>query len=94
MKKRYIVVIIIVLILAILCLIPSPLNNAKAADGGTRRYSPILPVYTIVDWNKVEIVPHDDQNSSNGKTIKGKQIFIFGFSVYDGRYTVDGVHTR
>ena len=98
MRKRYIIGLIAAVVLAVLCLIPSPLNAAKAADGGTRRYSPLLPVYSVVDWNKIEIAPHNpdgpDANASGGKTTKGIQVFIFGISVYDGRYTVEGIHTR
>ena len=98
MRKRFIIILIVAIILAVLCIIPSPLNNAKSSDGGTRRYSPLLPVYTVVDWNRVYIKQHDpnnpDSNASNGETTKGIQVFIFGISVYDGRYTVDGIHIR
>ncbi len=98
MRKRNIIGLLASVVLAILCLIPSPLNAAKAADGGTRMYSPILPVYKVIDWNKIEITPHNtdvpEANVSNGITTKGIQIFLFGISVYDGRYTVEGIHTR
>jgi hypothetical protein len=100
MRKRFIIALIaiVIVVLAVLCLIPSPLNEAKAADGGTKVYSPVLPVYTVVDWNHIEIAPHNPEgpeaNMSNGKTTKGIQVFVFGVSVYDGRYTVDGIHTR
>ena len=100
MRKRFIIALIaiVTVVLAVLCLIPSPLNEAKAADGGPKIHSPVLPVYTVVDWNKIEIAPHNpdgpDANASRGKTTKGIQVFIFGISVYDGRYTVEGIHTR
>lgn len=104
MKKIVgIIILVAVIVLSILCVIPNPLNSAKAADGGTRIYSPILPIYVIYDWNKVKIEPHSGlqgsesesgSGESNGKTVMGKQIFIFGIEVYDGRYEVEGVHTR
>ena len=98
MRKRYIIGLLATVVLAVLCIVPSPLNTAKAADGGTRMYSPLLPVYTVIDWNRIEIAPHNpdgpDANASNGKTTKGIQVLIFGISVYDGRYTVEGIHTR
>ncbi|SCW26535.1 hypothetical protein SAMN02910456_00100 [Ruminococcaceae bacterium YRB3002] len=98
MRRRYLIGLLVVVVLAVLCLIPSPLNAAKAADGGTRMYSPVLPIYKVVDWNKIEIAQHDpdgpDANTSNGKTTKGIQVFIFGMSIYDGRYTIEGIHTR
>ena len=93
MRKRFIVALTAAVVLAVLCAIPSPLNYAKAADGGTCVYSPVLPVYKVVDWNKIHIREHDP-DGSNGETTKGIQIFICGISVYDGRYTVDGIHTR
>ena len=94
-----VVVLVAVLVFSIFCIIPNPLNSAKAADGGTRIYSPILPIYVIYDWNKVSIEPHSglqgsESGESNGKTVMGKQIFIFGIEIYDGRYEVEGVHTR
>ena len=98
MRKRYIIGLLATVVLAVLCLVPSPLNTAKAADGGTRMYSPLLPVYTVIDWNRIEIAPYNpdgpDANASNGKTTKGIQVLILGISVYDGRYTVEGIHTR
>lgn len=96
MRKRFIVILIAAVVLAVLCAIPSPLNYAKAADGGTCVYSPVLPVYKVVDWNKIHIREHDPDgpDGSNGETTKGIQVFVFGISVYDGRYTVDGIHTR
>ena len=98
MRKRYIIGLLVAVVLAVLFIIPNPLNTAKAADGGTKIYSPLIPVYTIVDWNKIELAPHNpdgpDSNIANGKTTKGIQVIIFGVSVYDGRYTIDGIHTR
>lgn len=100
MKKSVgIIILVAVLVFSIFCIIPNPLNSAKAADGGTRIYSPILPIYVIYDWNKISIEPHSglqgsESGESNGKTVMGKQIFIFGIEVYDGRYEVEGVHTR
>ena len=29
-----------------------------------------------------------------GETTMGKQVYLFGICVYDGRYTVEGIHTR
>lgn len=93
MRKRFVVALITAVVLAVFCAIPSPLNNAVSTDGGTRVYSPILPVYKVVDWNKIHI-KELDPDDSNGETTKGIQVFIFGISVYDGRYTEDGIHTR
>lgn len=98
MRKRYIIGLLVAGVLAVLFIIPNPLNTAKAADGGTKIYSPLIPVYTVVDWNKIELAPHNpdgpDSNIANGKTTKGIQVIIFGVSVYDERYTIDGIHTR
>ena len=98
MRKRYIIGLLVAVVLAVLFIIPNPLTTAKAADGGTKIYSPLIPVYTVVDWNKIELAPHNpdgpDSNIANGKTTKGIQVIIFGVSVYDGRYTIDGIHTR
>lgn len=80
-------------------IIPSPFSGAHSADGGTISYYPILPVFCVVDWNQINITDHNPNNpdadpSQKSYTVKGLQVFIFGISVYDGRYTVEGIHTR
>ena len=103
-KKIRITILVIVLIVLLLCFIPSPLNSAKCADGGTKIYSPIIPIYQVIDWNQFRAAPHSeernpnsdkyDPNVPNGETIKGQTVYIFGFCVYDGRYTVQGIQPR
>jgi hypothetical protein len=94
----------IILLFFALCVIPNPLSEAKAADGGTKIYTTIIPVVSVIDWNKISMTPHGEEanpNSENydpdyprGETTMGKQVYIFGICVYDGRYTVEGIHTR
>ncbi|MBR5386076.1 MAG: hypothetical protein IK142_00680 [Clostridiales bacterium] len=96
MKKKTITVFITIVVLLI-GLAPCPLKTSKDADGGTRHYSPILPLYTIIDWNRVQITPLNDNNSTDrltGTTTKGIQIFVLGRCVYDGRYTAEGAYAR
>ncbi len=96
MKKKKIIVLITIVVLAF-CLIPNPFIFAQDADGGTRYYYPMLPVpvYTIIDYNRISA--DYDNISPDGPTkitTKGIQIIVLGISVYDGRYTVEGWHTR
>ena len=105
-SKKIIRSILIVIILAILtlCVIPNPMSGAKAADGGTKIYTTIIPVVYVIDWNKISMAPHGEKGNPNsedydpnyprGETTMGKQVFLFGICVYDGRYTVEGIHTR
>lgn len=87
MKKRTAIIVIIVVFL-VLCLIPSS-SSIKAADGEKRIYQPLLlPIYRVVECNKIEFNPYPR------KTTKGIQVFIFGICVYDGHYTVEGMHRR
>jgi hypothetical protein len=86
MRIRYIIILSVAVVLTALCLMPSD-NPIKAADGGTETYCPLIPIYKVTDYNTIEIYPHK-------KTTKGIQLFIFGISVYDGRYTVEGIHRR
>ncbi len=102
--KTKAVIIAVVILFLIPCLVPNPLSVAKAADGGTRGYSSFFSIVQVVDWNKISIEPHTKegipQNGKsasgrmNGHTVKGKQIFFFGICIYDGRYTVQGIHIR
>jgi hypothetical protein len=106
MKKKVLKTILIVVLMGFLalCLIPSPLSGAKAADGGTKIYTTIIPVFYVIDWNKISPSPHSDKadpNSENydpdyprGETTMGLQVFVFGICVYDGRHTVEGIHSR
>lgn len=102
--KTKVVIIAVVILFLILCLVPNHLSVAKAADGGTRGYSSFFSIVEVIDWNKIIIEPHsEERNPQNGKnasgrmnehTVKGKQIFFFGICIYDGRYTVQGIHIR
>lgn len=96
-KRIRITILVVVLLLSLVCLIPNPLNTAKASDGGTKTYEPLIPIYRVIDWNQIKVYPHReeyDPDAPNGETIKGFQVYIFGVCVYDGRYTVEGAHTR
>ena len=94
----------IILAFLALCVIPDPLSEAKAADGGTKTYTTIIPVVYVIDWNQISLAPHSDKanpdsenydpNYPKGETTMGKQVYLFGICVYDGRYTVEGIHTR
>lgn len=86
-----------------LCFIPNPLSAAKAADGGTKTYYTVIPVFCVVDWNEIHFYPHSeklnpdsesyDPDAPKGETTKGKQVYLFDICVYDGRYTVEGIYT-
>jgi hypothetical protein len=86
-RKRYLIMLLFAVVLTALCLVPAG-NPVVAADGGTRIYYPLIPVYGVVDWNRMELSPYP------GKTTKGIQVFIFRICVYDGRYTVEGMQPR
>ena len=103
-KKIRISILVTIVVLIVLFLFPCPLNTAKASDGGTKVYRPIIPLYVVVDWNQFHFAQHSDTlnpdsesydpNAPNGETIKGIQIFVSETCIYDGRYTVEGIHYR
>ena len=103
-KKIRISILVTIVVLIVLFLFPCPLNTAKAADGGTKVYRPIIPLYVVVDWNQIHWAPHSDKlnpdsesydpNAPKGETIKGLQVFVSETCIYDGRYTVEGIHAR
>ncbi len=98
------ILVVIILVFLALCVIPNPLSGAKAADGGTKIYTTIIPVVYVIDWNQISFASHSDKanpdsenydpNYPRGETTMGKQVYLFGICVYDGRYTVEGIHTR
>ncbi len=102
-KKILIAAIAVIVILIALCLIPSPLSGAMAADGGTKIYTTIIPVVYVIDWNHFQWSPREktdpksesyDPDYPRSETVMGKQIYFFGVCVYDGRHTVPGNISR
>lgn len=103
-KKILIAAIAVIVILIALCLIPSPLSGAMAADGGTKIiYTTIIPVVHVIDWNHFQWSPREktdpksesyDPDYPRSETVMGKQIYFFGVCVYDGRHTVPGNISR
>ena len=71
---------IVAAILALLCLVPFPLY---LKDGGTVCWQPIIPVYTVYDYNAI-------WRGEDGElcTKKGYSVDLFGIEVWETTYLV------
>lgn len=72
---------IAIIILAAVFLLP--IHTYKLKDGGTRVFSPILPIYCIERVNSLGDIDHEKQLAG---TIKGIRIMVFGQLIYENTH--------
>lgn len=72
-----------------------PVNVSYATDGGSRYVSPIIPVYTVIDYNQIAtegpLMSHSDPDyvPPGFYRVKGRAVEIFGIRIYENKYRVD-----
>ena len=81
MKKTKIIIIICIIVAALLCLFPIPLN---LKDGGTTYLKPIVPMYEVYIYNT------ETPDENDGVMYKkGYGIYLFGIEIYENVYYVN-----
>lgn len=89
MKKIFVTVGIIIFVF----LFVLPFKAFSMTDGGTTGFAPIIEWYQVINYNRIisitPLMSHDDPNYEPPKTrttLKGTEIRVFGFVIYDGTY--------
>ena len=76
MKKTSMILTLCIIIAVLICMVPIP---QVLKDGGTVYLRPIVPTYEIYLYNA---------EWSDGQTMKGVAIVLFGIDIYENTYYV------